>query len=136
MISSLLTNIYINSSVYWIFHKYHKNGFNFPCCGKTLLVDVGLVSTWLSGDRLYCPSCKKTINPRLGTPLYGTHWSPDDFVKFLIMKELGRSTEEISAILGKTPRAVRDMAERTALIDAKIEAETIPISEQQRTASG
>lgn len=144
MVFSLFTNIGLIPSVYWILNKYHADGFVMPCCGEILpfdgddqlSIDVGFISSWLYSRRFYCPSCKKTINPRLGTPLYGTHWSPEDFVKFLIMQELGLSMAEISAVLGKTTRAVRDMAERTALIDAKIAAETSPIPGQLSTASG
>ncbi|WP_020675295.1 hypothetical protein [Geopsychrobacter electrodiphilus] len=85
-----------------------------PSCKEQITGPRALATFWEMG-RVYCKSCGSTFTPTNGTPIHETSWSPEEYVKLMLLLNADRSHSEIAATLGKSSGAIKDMRERIAL---------------------
>jgi len=103
----------------WIRRQYLPDGVICPVCGAMVTGSLALAA-FEALKRTYCSAHGSSFRP-LGAiaPLRGTEWTPEEFVKLLLLSGAGQGPGEISTLLGKSTACVRDMLERLAVLDLK-----------------
>lgn len=103
----------------WIVRRYLPGGVVCPGCGAPITGEKALAA-FDALERTYCRACAKTFRPRAVTPLAGTEWEPEEFVKLLLLAASGRRPADIARLFGKSAGCVRDMLERVDLLEAAL----------------
>lgn len=100
----------------WIVRRYFPDGVKCPNCGSPITGEKALAA-FSCQERTYCRNCDKSFRPRALTPLAGTEWEPEEFVKLMALSVSGRRTVEIAETLGKSAGCVKGMIERVELVE-------------------
>lgn len=101
----------------WICRQYFPDGVKCPRCGAPITGKRALETFETGGEKVFCSACGRSFRTRAVTPMAGTEWEPEEFVKLLLMDHFGMSPAPIAPLLGKSARCVRDMLERIHLHD-------------------
>ena len=100
----------------WIVQRYAPGGVVCPACGAPITGERALAA-FEAMERTYCRACDRTFRPRSVTPLAGTAWEPEEFVRLLLLDCAHWKTTDIARQLGKSAGCVRDMLERVELTE-------------------
>lgn len=97
----------------WMQHRYLAAG---PVCAcGAAITGARPLDAWNNLRTVYCSSCGRRTVPTAGTPIAGTSWQPEEFLQLLLLRSVGQSAAQISAVLGKSTATVADMIDRHAL---------------------
>jgi hypothetical protein len=64
---------------------------------------------------VYCSACRHKFRATEGTPIHGTSWQPEEFVRLVVLDGYGLIPTEIARAVGKSLSGVCDMLERLEL---------------------
>jgi transposase-like protein len=95
----------------WIHQRYLPQGVTCPSCGSAISTEKALAAWWKQ-ERTYCKACDSSFRAKSVTPLAGTEWEADEYVKLIILVGTGRRVSDIARILGKSHGAVKAMIDR------------------------
>lgn len=98
----------------WMIASFLPAGPICPNCDSDSFGPRAL-ETFREGGRVYCKSCDSCFAATHGTPIHGTSWGPEEFVRLLMLHFSGRRPASIAASLGKSVTSVRSMLDRSAL---------------------
>lgn len=100
----------------WIRRTHLPDGVRCPVCGA-VIDGTRALAAFEGLERTYCRAHGAAFRPQAAVAvLRGTEWSPEEYVKFLLLHHTGKQSGEIAALLGKSAGCVRDMAARVAVL--------------------
>ena len=100
----------------WIRRTHLPDGLRCPVCGAVIDGDLAL-KAFTAMKRTYCRAHGAAFRPQAAVAvLRGTEWTPEEYVKFLLLHGAGKGAADIAVLLGKSAACVRDMAARVSVL--------------------
>ena len=93
---------------------FFPEGPHCPFCSEKIRGERALASFYRF-ERVYCQYCRRRFPPSKGTPIHGTRWQPEEFTRYLFLKQSGIDDVVISELLDKSLDSIRDMSSRLDL---------------------
>ena len=114
-LNSLLDTITRAAAWAWIRREYISTGPVCPRCGSSITGPKALASFEAYAEKVYCSGCSREFRIKGITPLAGTEWEPEEFVRLLLLDKANVPLPIIATALGKSTRCIRDMIDRLEL---------------------